>query len=100
MAGGVNVQSRFQPGDRVHVRAESPSGHFRTPGYVQGKVGRVEAVHGRFRNPESLAYGGDGLPMRVLYLVGFAMDHLWGEEGLVGQVFVDLYGHWLEPEAN
>ncbi|MFQ6012700.1 MAG: SH3-like domain-containing protein [Thermoplasmata archaeon] len=98
MAGGLNIPSRFNPGDRVHVRVGSPPGHFRTPGYVQGKLGRVEAVHGTFRNPESLAYGGDGLPRRVLYLVSFAMDHVWADETLGGhRVFGDLYEHWLEP---
>lgn len=88
---------RFRPGDRVQVRTESPARHFRTPGYVRGKVGRIEAVHGEFRNPESLAYGGDGLPKLPLYLVGFRMEHVWGDDRPLGdRVHVDLYEHWLE----
>ncbi|MFQ5918874.1 MAG: SH3-like domain-containing protein [Thermoplasmata archaeon] len=92
---------KFTPGSRVRVRAGSPPGHFRTPVYIQGKVGRIERIHGAFRNPESLAHGGDGLPRRTLYLVGFGMDDVWGDRTLERQrVFVDLYEHWLEPAAG
>lgn len=92
---------RFSPGSRVRVRVDSPPGHYRTPGYVQGKDGRVEGVHGEFRNPEALAYGGDGLPRRTLYLVAFGMDNVWEDESLSGQrVYVDLYEHWLEPASG
>ena len=52
----------FRAGERVRVAARTHEGHHRTPGYVKGKSGRVERVHGRFRNPETRAYGADGLP--------------------------------------
>ncbi|MFQ5986912.1 MAG: SH3-like domain-containing protein [Thermoplasmata archaeon] len=88
---------RFKRGDRVHVRVGSPPGHFRTPAYIQGKVGLVEAIHGTFLNPESLAHGGNGLPERTLYLVSFPMDRVWGDDSLAGnRVLVDLYEHWLD----
>ncbi len=97
----MRMAPRFSTGSRVRVRVASPPGHFRTPAYVQGKVGRVEGVHGEFRNPESLAHGGDGLPRRTLYLVGFGMDHVWEDEGLSRhRVYVDLYEHWLEPVSG
>lgn len=90
---------RFRPGDRVRVKKESRTGHHRTPGYVQARTGVVEAVHGKFRNPESLAYGGDGLPERFLYSVVFDQIDLW--EAYDGsprdKVLVDIYEHWLEP---
>jgi hypothetical protein len=93
---------RFRPGDAVRVRGDTPARHHRTPGYVKGKVGRVEAVRGRFRNPESLAQGGDGLPETPLYQVGFDQAALWS--GYAGdprdRLFVDLYEHWLEPAAG
>jgi hypothetical protein len=93
---------RFRPGDAVRVRDDTPPRHHRTPGYVKGKVGRVEAVRGRFRNPESLAHGGDGLPEAPLYLVGFDQATLW--PGYAGsprdRLLLDLYEGWLEPAAG
>ena len=94
------AKTRFRPGDRVWVRDEERPGHIRTPHYIRGKTGRIEAVHGIFRNPESLAYGGDGLPKRPLYLVGFLQSEVW-ERGYRGapsdKIYVDIYEHWLEP---
>ena len=89
---------RYAPGRQVRVRDAPSVGHARTPGYVKGKVGRVERVHGVFRNPESLAYGGDGLPEQSLYLVAFEQPEVWpGYAGAPGdRVCVDLYEHWLE----
>ena len=89
---------KFKPGDRVLVKMEDRPGHIRTPWYVRGKRGWIERVHGEFRNPESLAYGGDGLPERPLYLVGFEQSQVWEQYGLArDKLFVDIYEHWLEP---
>ena len=91
--------AKFGPGDRVRVCADEKPGHVRTPGYVRGKTGRIEKVLGAFKNPESLAYGGSGLPERPLYKVGFRQTDLW--DGYAGQandaLYIDLYEHWLEP---
>ena len=88
----------FQAGQRVRVAARAHEGHHRTPAYVKGKSGRVERIHGAFTNPETRAYGGDGLPEQRLYLVGFDPSDLWPGSG--GQtrdrVQVDIYEHWLE----
>ena len=91
--------SQFKPGDRVRVRAEERPGHIRTPRYVRGKSGWVEHVHGEFLNPESLAYGKDGLPKRPLYLVGFHQADVWEQYDAVpkDKLYVDIYEHWLEP---
>lgn len=91
--------ARFKPGDRVRVRAGSPPGHFRTPTYIQGKTGAVEAIHGAFGNPESLAHGGDGLPKQFLYLVRFDQTRLWKNYQGRSQdkLLVDIYEHWLDP---
>jgi nitrile hydratase len=76
----------------------SPPRHIRTPAYIQGKTGRIEAVHGAFRNPESRAYGGDGLPKQHLYLVSFDLNDVWGRDQAPRQdrLLIDLYEHWLE----
>ena len=91
---------RFKPGDRVKVKFEDRPGHIRTPWYVRGKTGRIERVYGEFLNPESLAYGRDGLPKKTLYLVAFNPSDVW--ENLPAskdKVLVDIYEHWLDPAA-
>lgn len=89
---------RFQPGNKVRIRVASPPGHFRTPEYIQGKVGVIEAIHGAYRNPESLAYGGDGLPKQFLYLVRFDQADIWEEYDSSPRdtLLIDVYEHWLE----
>ena len=90
---------KFKPGDRVRVRMEDRPGHIRTPYYIRGKTGWVEKVHGEFLNPESLAYGRDGLPKRQLYLVGFHQGEVWEnyKSGAGDKLYVDIYEHWLDP---
>ena len=98
----MNVSPRFQTGDAVRVRVDSPAGHFRTPAYVQGRTGRVAALCGVFRNPESLGHGGSGLPARPLYRVEFSQGDLWDDYAGSGsdKLLVDIYEHWLEPAAG
>lgn len=90
---------RYRPGDRVRVRTDERPGHVRTPFYVRGKVGWVERVYGDFLNPESLGHGGDGLPEKTLYLVGFDQNDVWGDYEPAGRdrLFVDIFEHWLDP---
>lgn len=93
------MTAKFKPGDRVRIRVDAPPRHFRTPAYVQGKIGEVERIHGAFRNPETLAHGGDGLPRQTLYLVRLDQNHIW--EGYLASpqdtLLIDIYEHWLEP---
>lgn len=93
------MKARFNAGDKVRIRVDYPAGHFRTPGYIQGKTGTVAGVHGAFRNPESLANGGDGLPKQYLYLVRFDQAHIWENYNASPQdkLLIDIYEHWLEP---
>ena len=88
----------YRVGQRVRVSSRSHEGHHRTPGYLKGKVGRVERLHAAFTNPETRAYGADGLPMQNVYLVGFAQRDVWpGYRGRErDRVLVDVYEHWLE----
>jgi nitrile hydratase len=89
---------RFEPGQRVRVATRPHPGHHRTPGYVKGRTGRVERVHAEYTNPETRAYGADGLPAQRLYLVGFDQHELWPEyRGRPGdRLLVDVFEHWLE----
>ena len=77
------------PGTAVRVSARRHDGHHRTPAYLKGLPGRVERAHGSFRDPETRAYGADGLPERELYLVSF--DLRSGD-----RVLADVFEHWLE----
>ena len=86
----------FRPGQRVRVSARTHSGHHRTPGYIKGKVGRVERLHNAFTNPETRAYGGDGLPEQPLYLVGFEQRDVWPQYHGRDRIYVDVFEHWLE----
>jgi nitrile hydratase len=88
---------KFTPGDPVKVRFEDRPGHLRTPWYIRGKTGWIERVHGEFRNPESLAFGHDGLPKKTLYSVAFDSAEVWGQARGTDKVLVDIYEHWLEP---
>ena len=89
---------RFTPGAVVRVVAREHEGHHRTPTYVQGKTGRVERAQGEFTNPETRAYGGDGLPQEPVYLVRFAQHDVWpGYRGDPSdRIYLDVYEHWLE----
>ena len=90
-------QGKYRPGDRVRVRFEDRAGHLRTPWYVRGKTGWIERVYGEFLNPESLAFGRNGLPKKVLYSVGFEQAELWGKAHPGDKLWVDIYEHWLDP---
>jgi nitrile hydratase len=82
----------FAPGDVVRVADRVHDGHHRTPGYLKGRTGAVERVHASFRNPESRAYGGDGLPEQRLYLVTFDVPGARPGDRLLA----DVFEHWLE----
>jgi len=88
----------FGVGERVRVSARAHDGHHRTPGYLKGKSGTVERVHDAFTNPETRAYGADGLPAERLYLVGFSQDEVWRDYGggSADRVYADVFEHWLE----
>lgn len=79
----------FAVGERVRVSARPHADHHRTPAYAKGRTGTVERVHGAFANPETRAYGGDGLPSVTLYQVRLAGDE--------ATVQLDVFEHWLEP---
>ncbi len=94
--------ARFRAGDAVRVPDVEKRGHVRTPHYVKGKRGHVANVLGEFPDPESLAYGGSGLPEKPLYRVRFRQADLWeGYGGPPGDTLhVDVYEHWLEPAGE
>jgi len=91
------MRMSFAPGTKVRVRADYPPGHIRTPVYVRGREGVVTRLIGEFRNPETLAIGRDGLPLKTLYEVRFRQKDLWPDYGggERDSLLIDLYEHWL-----
>lgn len=89
----------YTRGQRVRVRKVDAPGHIRTPHYIRGKTGEIECFVGYFRNPEELAYGRSGQPLRALYRVRFLQSHVWPDyQGPVCDTLdIDLYEHWLQP---
>jgi nitrile hydratase len=96
------VTPAFKAGARVHVRKVDSQGHIRTPHYIRGKTGVVERFVGFFRNPEELAYGRSGEPLRALYRVRFVQSQVWPDyDGGPGDtVDIDIYEHWLQPVTS
>ncbi len=89
---------KFRAGQRVRVAARHHEGHHRTPAYLKGRHGEVERIHSRFTNPETRAYGADGLPEQQLYLVSFPQRNLWRgyDRSATDRVYADVFEHWLE----
>ena len=98
MANDALIAPRFKPGDFVRVSERNVRGHIRTPAYIMGKSGLILRLHGRFRNPESTAYGGDGMPPMPLYLVQFRQQTVWSNYigNAEDSISVDIFDHWLE----
>ena len=88
----------YVAGQSVRVASREHEGHHRTPGYLKGKVGRIERAHSSFTNPETRAYGDDGLPLQPLYLVSFAQEDVWPHHRPRSndRLLADVYEHWLE----
>ncbi|CAD5374905.1 Low-molecular weight cobalt-containing nitrile hydratase subunit beta [Rubrivivax sp. A210] len=90
--------ARFAVGDAVRLRAEPVPHHTRRPGYVRGRRGVVEALHGAHVFADSHAQGLGEQPC-WLYTVVFEGRELWGDEpGAQGlQVSIDAWEPYLEP---
>jgi nitrile hydratase subunit beta len=88
----------YSIGQRVRVAARTHDGHHRTPDYVKGRIGTIERVHEAFPNPETRAYGGDGLPAQHVYLVGFAQADVWDayRGSASDRISLDVFESWLE----
>ena len=83
----------------MRTRTGAVEHHTRLPGYVQGKVGTIEHLHGMHVFADAHAQGLGEQP-QWLYTVVFDGATLWGagaEPGL--SVSVDAWESYLEPAA-
>ena len=93
----ATTPARFAVGDAVRTRAGAVPHHTRLPGYVRGKRGVVERLHGAHVFADSHAQGA-GEQAQWLYTVVFEGRELWGDEAQAGQrVSVDAWDSYLEP---
>jgi nitrile hydratase len=86
----------FAAGDRVRARIIHPHHHTRLPGYVRGRPGIVERVHGCHVFPDANAHGKGEAP-QWCYSVRFEGRDLWGPDMEPGTaVLVDCWEGYLE----
>jgi hypothetical protein len=87
---------RFHEKDRIRVKMDDPtSPNKRTPLYVRGKAGTVDACYGSIPDPEfnydhRTSWG-------PLYRVSFDWSELYGGDvEKKTKIFLDLHESWLE----
>ena len=92
---------RFGVGDLVRTRDPAENsfvqgGHTRLPAYAQGRIGRIEKLHGAHVLPDANAHFLGEKP-EPLYSVRFSAEELWGSrpsaEG--DDIMVDLWESYL-----
>lgn len=93
------VGEKFEHGQMVRVRPDDHPGHHRTPWYIKGKTGRIDAIYEPWPNPEVMAYGRRNEPKITVYRVEFDQTDLWGSYAGPDRdrLVVDIFEHWLEP---
>jgi nitrile hydratase len=89
-------EARFHCGERVRTRKEMAPGHSRLPGYLRGKIGVIERVHGAHVFPDANAQG-QGESPEWLYTVAFDATELWGSGADAGhRVSFEAWQPYLE----
>jgi nitrile hydratase subunit beta len=92
----ATTAARFAVGQAVRLYAGTVPHHTRLPGYVRGKCGVVERVHGAHVFADAHASGRGEQP-RWLYTVAFEGSELWPGERAYGlKVSVDAWEPYME----
>ena len=93
----ATTAARFTVGQRVRARSNPVPHHTRLPGYVRGKLGVIETVHGPHVFADANAQGSIG-HAEWLYTVVFDERELWGNEARLQRlkVSVDAWEPYLE----
>ena len=87
---------KFHPGQQVRTREQPVPHHTRLPGYVRGKVGTIERLHGSHVFADAHAQGLGEQP-QPLYTVVFDARELWGDDAAAGlKVSVDAWEDYLQ----
>lgn len=91
----VPVRERFQPGDRVRVRADYVPGHVRMPGYIRGKAGVVVCESPAYPFPDAHAHGVEAQD-EPTYDVRFRSEELWPDSADAALVHAGVFQSYLE----
>ena len=94
----VDAAARFTVGQCVRTRSDLVPHHTRLPGYVRGKQGVIERLHGAHVFADANAQGLGESP-QWLYTVVFDERELWGSQASPRQqqLSVDAWESYLEP---
>ncbi len=93
-------EPRFKVGETVTARNMNPRGHTRLPGYIRGKQGTIERIHGTHVYPDTNAHGLGENP-QTLYSVCFHASTLWGRSGAANdRVYIDLWEDHLQAVST
>jgi len=96
----TDAPARFRVGQAVRMRRQDGTHHTRAPGYVQGRRGTIESVHGAHIFADNHAHGLGESP-QWLYTVVFEGRELWGPATDAGQrVSVDAWESYLDAEPE
>ena len=89
----------FKTGDEIKISMRFPIGHFRTPNYIRGKRGLIEAViEPPAINNEDEGFGRNAGVKRHYYRIAIPLSELWpgyagsGNDGLR----IEVFETWLE----
>jgi nitrile hydratase len=88
--------ARFSVGDRVRTRPGHVDHHTRLPGYVAGRHGTIERLHGAHVFPDTHARDLGEQP-EWLYTVVFEAADLWGDAAPGQRVSIDAWESYLSP---
>lgn len=94
----VGFPPRFSIGERVRTRSEAAPHHTRLPGYLRGKLGIIERVHGPHVFADTNAQGLGERP-QWLYNVVFDEREVWGGDAPAQRfkVSIDAWEPYLVP---
>ena len=83
------LAATYKFGDIVRVVNLDPTSHTRVPRYARGKAGKVELNHGVHIFPDQNAEGvKEG---QHLYSIAFTAEELWGIEGSMDTIRIDIW---------
>jgi nitrile hydratase subunit beta len=92
----ASTAAKFRCGDKVRTRSDQMPHHTRLPGYLRGKVGTIERVHGSHVFADARSQGIGENP-EWLYSVVFDAASVWGGEANAGdRVSFDAWQPYLE----